>query len=111
MKIETKYEIGQECFFEDDDEWLGGKINGIFHNGIDTYYEIHVNELYRYIRLTESEIIIDEPVDFQKINEFLNLFPEFNGYERDELAIVVRKLRKGVAKRNQKDNKPNERTV
>lgn len=106
MKIETKYEIDQEAFVKEDGEWWKGVIMGLYHNGTELYYEIQVPEIYRYFRLTEAEIIIDEPEGFKKSNEFLNLFPEFDQFEKDQLATLIRRLRKDAAKRTEAmDNK------
>lgn len=105
MKIETKYEIGQEVFVKHDGEWWKGELMRISYNGTELYYEIEVSELYRYFALTEAEVIIVEPDGFKKTNEFLDLFPEFDERERSELTTVVRRLRKDSAKRIEASNK------
>lgn len=110
MKIETKYEIGQEVFIKQDGEWWKGVLMRISHNGIELYYEIEVSELYRYFGLTEAEVITEEPQELRDANEFLKLFPEFNQYEKSELSKAIRRLRKDAAKRIKETNEKPEPT-
>jgi hypothetical protein len=108
MKIETKYEIGQNVFVKDDGEWWKGELRRVSHDGIQLYYDIEVSEIYRYFSLTEAEIIIDEPQEFRDTKEFLNLFPQFDKYEKAELLKLIRRLQKDSAKRIEADTKKTE---
>lgn len=102
MLIETKYEIGQEVFVQEDGEWIQGKITGWAHNGNNLHYEIYSNELYGYFRIPEKDITIDKPDGFQKVEEFLDFFPEFDEHERHELSFLLKRLRKQSAGRVKK---------
>lgn len=105
MKIETKYEVGQKVYLEYEGEWHEAVIRRIVFDGETFWYDVEAESALRYFSLKEELIVVEEPESFQKSIEFLNMFPEFDEYEKHELRQFVQKLRKEVAKR-QKQMEP-----
>lgn len=95
MTIVTKYEIGQTVYFKLDGEWCSGIIESFRLKEDVCYCEIGsvVGYFVEFLRKREDEVTDEKPEGFEQINDFVNLFPEFDLDEKSELVRKIRDLK------------------